>query len=98
MITREQVQEAEHEYKEARQRLHDLRIDFARQKCPFEVGDIVDVCGNTHRGKKMKITGIFSPSYSLAGDWKAVGNVIKKNGEVGQTCADFDQKNWEHHK
>lgn len=94
-ITREQIESVEESVDIGKAKLRELKKEFAEQQCPLEVGQIVECCGYSHKGKKMKISNIFPPKFWFEGDWRVVGIVIKKDGTEGAQTADFSQKQWE---
>ncbi len=63
MITREQLKKADEAKIQAAYEARKLREAFAIQECPFSIGDIVDVCGYSYEGKKMKIDSILPSRY-----------------------------------
>jgi len=54
----EEVSSIEKQLNELEQRLSEARQKVADKSCPFKIGDIVDNCGYTHRGFKIKIFSI----------------------------------------
>jgi hypothetical protein len=94
MITLEQLKAADTAYHIARQAVDNLRQQYAEQECPFKVGDIVDICGRSHKGKRMQITSIgYRLAFTLR--WVVVGRVLTKTGVVGKNATSFDQRNYE---
>jgi hypothetical protein len=94
MITLEQLKAADTAFQIARQAVHSLRRQYAEQECPFKVGDTVDICGRSYKGKKMKITSIGCIS-GFTIRWVVEGMVLTKTGMVGNNSASFDQRNYE---
>ena len=85
------VKNAEKELKKHRESLSTLEDKFAQQMCPHKVGDIVEVLGYAHKGKHMIINEITRPKWGFQGAcWRVHGNIINKNGVVGQLVADFE--------
>ena len=67
-------------------------IDSTNKYCPVKIGDIVDVTGYSHNGKKMIINGITFCHKSDGGyygiwmedvGWMISGKVIRKDGTPG---------------
>lgn len=89
MITKEQVNQARQDAIDSREKFDKIQREFAIQECPFSVGDVIDCLGYSHKGKKMVVTGIGSARHSFAGDWRVIGDVLRKDGTPGKLYTDF---------
>ena len=94
MITKEQIIKASESLNAAKSKLKELREQRALEQCPFEIGQIVDICGYSFKGKKMKITSIGAPKYEFNGDWEVQGDVLKKDGTVGAQYTSFGERHY----
>jgi len=70
---------------------------FVEDNCPYKVGDDIEVTGYSFRGKTMRIGSIYlKKGYEFFGGRPAsymfhyTGNIIKKNGDVGEQYTSFD--------
>jgi hypothetical protein len=85
------VRQAENELRRHKDTLSKLMDKLAQQLCPHKVGDIVEVAGYTHKGKKMLVKYIGAPKYTYHSQcWRVTGNIINKDGSVGLLTAEFD--------
>lgn len=69
-----------------------LLNEWASENCPYAVGDIVDIRGYSHTGKKCRVDKIgckkdFRDRYQ----WTVRGTVILKDGTAGKNIVDWDQ-------
>jgi hypothetical protein len=69
-----------------------LLDEWAKESCPYKVGDIVTVCGYSHKGKRCKVTDVgWSQDWCGKYKWTVRGVVVLKNGELGKLTADWNQ-------
>lgn len=94
MITKEDIEKLEKEKKRISDELSQARKKFAIQQCPLGVGDIVDACGYSYRGKKMQITAIRPVKFAFEGDWSVLGMVLKADGKPGQRQCSFSESQY----
>lgn len=93
MITKDEVVAMQIDVKRRCQDLRDLEKAYAIQECPFSEGEIVDVCGFSHRGKKMIVREITTARFK-SDEWRVIGNVIKSDGQPGKIFAEFDDRDY----
>jgi len=74
---------------------HKMLMDWAKEECPFSIGDTVECAGFSHRGKPMIVKGITYRHIFDVFKWKVRGVVLKKDGTEGKQRADFTQIDYE---
>lgn len=57
---------------------------WAKQECPFTVGDTVDICGRMQKGKRGIVDEVLGVRWSVRYEWKVRGRVLKKDGTPGK--------------
>ena len=92
MITEIYISELEIEFKDMQIKLHYAKCEFAEQECPHKVGDEVIVNGCSHSGKKIIVDSILPAKYSWEGNWKCVGDVLRKDGTKSSFRGQFTGK------
>lgn len=71
-----------------------LLKEWAIEACPYAVGDIVEVRGYSHIGKKCRIDRVgWTHGYSEDYQWKVVGTLILKDGSLGKVTVDWSERN-----
>lgn len=64
--------------------------EFALKNCGYSVGDVVDVIGFSHRGKKMRVVNIeFILTYSGNFMARIYGVVLKNDGTGSKNQSEF---------
>ncbi len=91
LVTQEQIDTLAAKIKVASEELSALKSAFAKQECPFGVGDTVEIVGNTHKGKRMVVKYVGPAKYTFQGSWRVTGNILKKNGDVGEQVGEFSE-------
>jgi hypothetical protein len=95
-ITLEDVKAADEKVKNARAELAKMLLDFARQECPLQVGEVVVNPGITHKGKKIRVDRVLAPKYvsSYQGNWVVEGLIFNKDGKLGKVSTTFTEREW----
>lgn len=80
-----------------KEHLKNLKDEYAKLICPFEVGQIIENYGFAYNGKKMKITKVAYPRYEIQsfGNYEVFGNLVKQDGTVGKRVLSFYQGDYE---
>ncbi len=69
-----------------------LLSEWAAEACPYAVGDIVEVRGYSHIGKKCRIDRVgWTHGYSEGYQWKVIGTLILKDGSLGKITVDWTE-------
>jgi len=87
-VYRDIIERTEREIK-IRQKKNEATLKkWAENLHPLKIGDIVDVTGWSHKGKKMIVDRRWVVE-CFGWEWRASGRVIKKNGEPGAYVGDW---------
>ena len=70
------------------QRIQMLR-QFVDDHCPVKLGQIIPVQGYSYKGKQMMVDGIECKKTYTGYKFLYQGNIIKKNGRVGENYTSF---------
>ena len=79
-----------------------IKSEWLTENCPLNIGDVVTICGYSHRGKQGRVTkiwAVFEPAWrehNATFVWRCLGTVLKKDGTEGNQSFDFDQ--WQYKK
>ena len=85
---------------------HEKRVEvlseWVDKHHPLKIGDIVEVTGWSHKGKKMMVDQrkvvLWTLSFKNNWEWTATGRVIKKNGEPGVHIGEWERHVFEEDK
>lgn len=93
-ISQHQIDDAAEKAKAALDSLAKIRKAFAEQECPHKVGDTVDICGYSFKGKQMQVVAVCPNEWDYYGKWKVIGRVIKKDGTLGEQNAEYTERQY----
>jgi hypothetical protein len=73
---------------------------YAKENCPFKIGEIVEILGNSHNGKGGIIHNISGQEgwFDNKLEWKVTGNVLKKDGTEGMQYFSFNENDYNRSK
>jgi len=75
-------------------KIESLKEDYAKENCPFTVGQEVKILGYVHSGKQGIIENIRGAETLNALGWIVYGTVLKKNGEKSVFEFSFNDYNY----
>jgi hypothetical protein len=64
---------------------------YIEDNCPYKVGDLIKIAGYSYTGKQMRINTIRLVSGFRGYEYLYGGQVVNKNGKVGENYTDFTQ-------
>lgn len=73
---------------------HELLQRWAENRCPLSIGDVVEIAGYSHTGKKGRVVSIGYKEWNRSKEWDVRVVVLKQDGTDTKWIVSFDEGHW----